>query len=119
MLQLSVQSLAEQLQSATKPAQLEQQAGSPKMDNAVNALLEQSQRGQLPGTLYGRLHSLATVPAAEDTIAVNAVLTELCNMVSIPSSILLLYQTNTAQQAQGEIAAQVVVARPAKLDMCP
>lgn len=42
------------------------------------------QQESLQGKLYGRLPGLATVPAAEDDVAINAVLKELCNMVSKP-----------------------------------
>jgi len=51
------------------------------MDNDVALLLRQSQQGQLQGTFFGRLHSLAVVPAPEDEVAVNAVLRELCSLV--------------------------------------
>lgn len=51
------------------------------MDNAVAVLLKQSQQGQLQGTFFGRLQSLAVVPAPEDEVAVNAVLRELCSLV--------------------------------------
>lgn len=39
------------------------------------------------GKLYGRLRDLATVPAAQDGVAVNAVLKELCNLVSKPMQV--------------------------------
>ncbi len=52
------------------------------MDNAVALLLKQSQQGQLQGNFFGRLQSLAVVPAPEDEVAVNAVLRELCSLVS-------------------------------------
>ncbi len=51
------------------------------MDNAVALLLKQSQQGQLQGTFFGRLQSLAVVPAPEDEVPVNAVLRELCSLV--------------------------------------
>ncbi len=73
--------MSEQLQAAANPGRLEHPAGSPKMDNDVALLLRQSQQGQLQGTFFGRLHSLAVVPAPEDEVAVNAVLRELCSLV--------------------------------------
>lgn len=42
------------------------------------------QQQSLQGKLYGRLHGLAAAPAAQDQVAVNAVLKELCNLVSKP-----------------------------------
>lgn len=51
------------------------------MDDAVTTLVRKSQQGQLPGSFYGRLHTLAAVPAAQDSMAVNAVLRDLCNLV--------------------------------------
>jgi len=71
----------EQLQAAVHPDRLEHPAGSPKMDNAVALLLKQSQQSPLQGTFFGRLQSLAVVPAPEDVVAVNAVLRELCSLV--------------------------------------
>ena len=40
------------------------------------------QQESLQGNLHGRLPGLATIPAAQDEVAVNAVLKELCNLVS-------------------------------------
>ena len=80
--QLGVQSVSELLQAAANPGHLHQ-AGSRKLDTAVSFLLKQSQAGQLPGSFLGRLHSLAVVPAAEHLTAVNSVLQELCNLVSM------------------------------------
>lgn len=76
-----MQSVSEQLQAAVHPDQLEHPAGFSKMDNAVARLLKQSQQGHLQGTFFGRLQSLAVVPAPEDEVAVNAVLRELSNLV--------------------------------------
>ncbi len=84
VMQLTVQSMSEQLQAAANPGELGQQAGSPKVDKAVRTLLEQSQQGRLQGTFFGRLQSLAVVPVPEDGAAVDAVLRELCNLVSMP-----------------------------------
>ena len=81
--QLGVQSVSEQLQAAANPDHLQHQAGSPKLDAAVSFLLKRSQAGQLQGSFLGRLHSLAVVPAAEHLTAVNSVLQELCNLVSV------------------------------------
>ncbi|DBA92979.1 TPA: hypothetical protein ACH3X2_003324 [Trebouxia sp. C0005] len=80
--QISLQSLSEQLQAAAHPDRLEHPAGSPKLDNAVALLLKQSQQGQLQGTFFGRLQSLAVVSAPEDEVAVNAVLRELCSLAN-------------------------------------
>ena len=80
-LQLSVESLSEQLHAASNPAQLEHQAGSSKLDHAVSLLLKQSEQGQLPGNFLGRLQSLAVVRSPEEGPAVEAVLRELCNLV--------------------------------------
>ena len=40
------------------------------------------QQESLQGKFHGRLSGLATIPAAQDEVPVNAVLKELCNMVS-------------------------------------
>ena len=77
--------MSEQLQAAAHPDRVEHPAGSPNMDNAVALLLKQSQQGQLQGTFFGQLQSLAVVPAPEDEVAVNAVLRELCSLVREPS----------------------------------
>ena len=82
-LQLSVQSVSEQLQAAAALGHPQHQGGSPKLDTAVSFLLKQSQQGRLQGSFLGRLHSLAVVPVAEDMTAVNSVLQELCNLVSM------------------------------------
>lgn len=74
--------LSEELQAANDASQPSLQAAWPKMDDAVHALLAQSHSRQLQGRLYGRLQSLATVPAARNAVPVNAVLGELCNLVS-------------------------------------
>ena len=42
------------------------------------------QQESLQGKLHGRLPGLATVPAAHDEVAVNAVFNELCNLVRKP-----------------------------------
>ena len=81
-LQASVAALSEELQVASDPSQPSPQSAWPKMDDAIQALLAESHSRQLPGRLYGRLHSLATVPAAGNAVPVNAVLGELCNLVS-------------------------------------
>ena len=73
--------MSEQLQAAAHPDRLEHPAGSLKMDNAVALLLKRSQQGQMPGTFFGRLQSLAVVAAPEDEVAVNAVLRQLCSLV--------------------------------------
>lgn len=81
LLQLGAQSLSEQVQAAASSSQQQQQAGSSKLDAAVRSLMQQQ---SLQGKLHGRLPGLATVPAAQDQAAVNAVLKELCNLVSKP-----------------------------------
>ncbi|DBA79041.1 TPA: hypothetical protein ACH3X1_008903 [Trebouxia sp. C0004] len=80
--QISVQSVSEQLQAAAHPDGREHPPGSHKMDHAVALLLKQSQQGRLQGTFFGRLQSLAVVPASEDEVAVNAVLRELCSLAN-------------------------------------
>lgn len=80
-LQVGAQSLSEQVQAAASSSQQHQQPGSSKLDTAVRTLMQQE---SLHGKLYGRLPGLATIPAAQDEVAVNAVLKELCNMVSKP-----------------------------------
>ena len=79
LLQLGFQSLSEQVQAAASSSQQHQQAGSSKLDAAIRTLMQQE---SLQGKLHGRLPGLATVPAAQDEVAVNAVLKELCNLVS-------------------------------------
>lgn len=78
LVQASVQALVEELQAAHSE---QQGATHSRGDAAVNALLAHNSNGQLNGVFYGRLHSLATVPAPADAVAVNAVLSELCNLV--------------------------------------
>ena len=80
-LQLGAQALSEQVHAAASSSQQHQQPGSSKLDTAVRTLMQQE---SLQGKLYSRLPGLATVPAAQDEVAVNAVLKELCNMVSKP-----------------------------------
>ena len=82
ILQVNAQSVTEQIQALANPAVQGQHQGSLRLDTAVEALLLESQQGRLQGSFYGCLHSLAIVPAAVDSIAINAVLTELCNLVS-------------------------------------
>ena len=82
LLQLKVQSVQDQIQAIANPALQEHFHGSSKLDSAVVSLLSQSQQSKLQGCFYGRLHSLAVVLAVEDLVAVNAVLKELCNLVS-------------------------------------
>ena len=81
LLQLGVQSLSEQIEAVAVSSQQHQQTGASKLDTAVSSLMQQE---SLQGRLYGRLPGLATVPAAQDGVAVNAVLKELCNLVSRP-----------------------------------
>ena len=79
--QASVQALVEELQAAHSEQQGATHSAWPRVDAAVNALLAHNSNSQLNGVFYGRLHSLATVPAPADAVAVNAVLSELCNLV--------------------------------------
>ena len=78
-LQLATQSLSEQLKALASSSEQHQQAGLSKVDQAVSQLAQQQ---SLQGSFHGRLRSLAIVPAAQDEAAVNAVLKELCNLVS-------------------------------------
>ena len=80
--QVNVQSLTDQTQAIADAVVQGQQQGSSRLDKAVEALLFDSQQECLQGSFHGRLHSLAVVPAADDSIAVNSVLKELCNLVS-------------------------------------
>ena len=79
MLQLGAQSLSDKVQAVASSSQQHQQAGPSKLDTAVGTLMQQE---SLQGRLHGRLAGLATIPAAQDAVAVNAVLKELCNLVS-------------------------------------
>ncbi len=58
------------------------------MDAAVRCLLETSRAGQLPGMIYGRLHSIVKLKSACSAAPVNAVLHEICSMVSALRSLL-------------------------------
>lgn len=78
-----MQALCEDLQAASSTQEGAPQAAWPKVDEAVSALLAHSRHSQLHGVFFGRLHSLATVLAPSDAVAVNAVLSELCNLVSV------------------------------------
>ena len=82
-MQASVHALSEEVQACKGQQQGAPQAAWPRMNQAVSHLAAQHRQGQLPGVFYGRLHSLATVPAPADALAVNAVLSELCNLVSV------------------------------------
>lgn len=83
-MQASVHALSKELQ-ACKGQQRGLPQAWPRLDEAVSHLAAQHRQGHLPGVFYGRLHSLATVPAPADALAVNAVLSELCNLVSSPA----------------------------------
>lgn len=57
--------------------------GKQSVGQAVAALAQQAQRGELPGALYGRLCNVARVAQPEALAAVNAVLLETCNPVGV------------------------------------
>ncbi|KAL3150462.1 hypothetical protein ABBQ32_000288 [Trebouxia sp. C0010 RCD-2024] len=99
--QLGVQSLSEQNEAAAVSSQHHQQAGSSKLDAAVSSLMQQE---SLQGKFYGRLPDLATVPAAQDGVAVNAVLKELCNL----GSCLVVSDRQTAAQVISHFKANRV-----------
>ena len=81
MLQVNTRALEEQLQACQDANRL--QAGrASKLDEAVQALHSMSAQGQLAGTLHGRLDSAARVSSHSALMAVNAVLSDMCNLVS-------------------------------------
>ena len=100
--QASVQALAEELQAAHSERHGSSHSVWPRVDAAVNDLLAQNSSGQLNGVFYGRLHSLATVPAPADALAVNAVLSELCNLVSL-LALVILHSVNCCKQSQSTL----------------
>lgn len=57
--------------------------GASMCDRAVAELHDQQQQGKLPGTFFGRLCELACLSNSAAAAAVNAVLTERCDLVSI------------------------------------
>lgn len=53
------------------------------LEKAIRSLAMASQAGQLPGAMYGRLHTVMRVKSPGSVQPVNAVLHELCRMVRI------------------------------------
>ena len=51
------------------------------LEKAIRALTLASQAGQLPGTIYGRLHSIIRLKSISSAEPVNSVLHEICRMV--------------------------------------
>lgn len=57
------------------------------LDKAVSTLAAASQAGQLLGTMYGRLHSIVKLKSASSSEPVNAILHEICRMVSCSATL--------------------------------
>ena len=80
VLQVNAHALEEQLQACQDATRL--QAGrASELDEAVQALHSMSVQGQLAGTFHGRLDSVASVSSQSALMAVNAVLSDMCNLV--------------------------------------